>query len=427
MKSVCCHVVLPAVLLGITLLDGRPMRAEDPAPAPPVPRSASIGADSIEPQANVEAPSAPGDELTPEAQQAAQTLRAQLSADSEAILMLDDILQGKVLGPEDGWFRVALSQTRYDWKTVASRYDGNADGKIDNQEFGGWEKDFQRLDRDRDGAVTESDLQWKAHALAPTPGALLFRHADRDGNGKVSQDEFLQFFQDLDADATGFVSLDDMRAKLQMPGDADPKNRPDYPNRSTLVLGLARQEVGSLQPGPALNEPAPDFTLQSLDGSSVTLSNEIGNQPVVLIFGNFTCSPFRSHAGNLEKLYRNYRDRARFLLVYVREAHPNDGWWSMNNRRVGIDLAQPTSDAQRCEVAGRCRDYLQLDLPFLVDNVNDTVGATYSGMPNRFYLIDREGRVAFKSGRGPFGFKPGELEQALIWLLATDGFSTSNS
>ncbi len=38
-------------------------------------------------------------------------------------------------------------------------------------------------------------------------------------------------------------------------------------------------------------------------------------------------------------------------------------------------------------------------------------------MPGRFYLIDRDGKVAYKSGRGPFGFKPAELEQSLILLL----------
>src|SRR5262249_8953389 len=31
--------------------------------------------------------------------------------------------------------------------------------------------------------------------------------------------------------------------------------------------------------------------------------------------------------------------------------------------------------------------------------------------------IDKYGRVAYKGGRGPFGFKPGELEQALIMNL----------
>jgi hypothetical protein len=38
-------------------------------------------------------------------------------------------------------------------------------------------------------------------------------------------------------------------------------------------------------------------------------------------------------------------------------------------------------------------------------------------MPARLYLIDADGKVAYKSGRGPFGFKPGELEQALVMSL----------
>ncbi len=38
-------------------------------------------------------------------------------------------------------------------------------------------------------------------------------------------------------------------------------------------------------------------------------------------------------------------------------------------------------------------------------------------MPGRLYLIDPEGKVASKSGRGPFGFKPAELEQSLVMLL----------
>jgi hypothetical protein len=37
-------------------------------------------------------------------------------------------------------------------------------------------------------------------------------------------------------------------------------------------------------------------------------------------------------------------------------------------------------------------------------------------MPDRLYIIDAAGRVAYKGGRGPFGFKPGEMEQALLML-----------
>jgi Iodothyronine deiodinase len=52
-----------------------------------------------------------------------------------------------------------------------------------------------------------------------------------------------------------------------------------------------------------------------------------------------------------------------------------------------------------------------------VDGIDDRVGHAYSGMPDRLYIIDREGKVAFKSGRGPFWFNPAEMEQALMMLL----------
>ncbi len=51
-------------------------------------------------------------------------------------------------------------------------------------------------------------------------------------------------------------------------------------------------------------------------------------------------------------------------------------------------------------------------MPVLVDEISDPVGNAYSAMPARLYVIDTAGKVAYKSGRGPFGFKPGEMEQA---------------
>jgi hypothetical protein len=56
-------------------------------------------------------------------------------------------------------------------------------------------------------------------------------------------------------------------------------------------------------------------------------------------------------------------------------------------------------------------------MPMLVDAMDDRVSHAYSAMPNRLYIIDRSGRVAYQSGRGPFGFLPGEMEQALHLLL----------
>jgi type I thyroxine 5'-deiodinase len=56
-------------------------------------------------------------------------------------------------------------------------------------------------------------------------------------------------------------------------------------------------------------------------------------------------------------------------------------------------------------------------MPLLVDTVEDEVNRAYSGFPDRLYLIDREGKVIYKGGRGPFGYIPRELEQTLLLYL----------
>ena len=119
----------------------------------------------------------------------------------------------------------------------------------------------------------------------------------------------------------------------------------------------------------------------------------------------------------MEELKRRYGDKVQFLGVYVREAHPTDGWRVESNDREGVRIAQPRSDAERTTVAARCCQSLKMTMPLVVDGIDDHVGHLYSGMPDRLYLIGRDGRVVYKGGRGPFGFKPGELEQSLIMHL----------
>jgi hypothetical protein len=112
-----------------------------------------------------------------------------------------------------------------------------------------------------------------------------------------------------------------------------------------------------------------------------------------------------------------YKDRAEFLAIYVREAHPVEGWRMPSNDKVGIIIQQPRAQVERVRVAQQCGTVLQMTMPLLVDEIDDRVGHAYSGMPDRLYVIDRNGRVAYKSGRGPFGFEPGEMEQALLMLF----------
>lgn len=356
----------------------------------------------------------------------------QLDADPnhpEWLAMFADILQGSQLGARDGWFKRAVAQTRYPWKQVSARYDRDGNDRIEAAELSASETEFARLDRDHDGAITEKDLVWRDHALAMSPGMMLYYEADDDSDGRVTREEIEALFQRADTDGQGFLSQDDLRALLPMPSmgpTSSGTQKAAEPSKATLVRGLFQQEIGSLKPGPAVGETAPDFTLKKVGGDGeVTLSKALGSKPVVLVFGNITCGPFRGQAGNVEKLYRRYKDRANFLMVYVREAHPTDGWKMSSNERKGVELAQPKTFDERLGVAQTCQRKLGFDMPFLVDTINDEVGATYSGMPSRLYVIDRAGKVAYKSGRGPFGFKPLEAEQALLWTLLDEAAPTA--
>jgi hypothetical protein len=175
-----------------------------------------------------------------------------------------------------------------------------------------------------------------------------------------------------------------------------------------------RPVEGALKVGDA----APDFTLKSPDGkASVTLSALNGPQPVVLVFASYTWGPFRLQAGAVEQCYQKYKDRAKFLLVYIREAHPSDGWQIPQNVRDGIEIAQPKTDDARAKVAVTCLEHLKLTLPCVVDGVDNRVGTAYAGWPDRFYIVGTDGKIICKSDPGPRGFSVPELTGKLDELL----------
>ncbi len=107
-----------------------------------------------------------------------------------------------------------------------------------------------------------------------------------------------------------------------------------------------------------------------------------------------------------------------FLAVYIREAHPEDGWILAENRRSGLAVHEPRTDEERRAVATTCAANLRMRMPIVVDGVDNAVASAYGGWPDRLYLIRRDGRIAFQGGEGPFGFKPEELERAIRRELA---------
>ncbi len=83
------------------------------------------------------------------------------------------------------------------------------------------------------------------------------------------------------------------------------------------------------------------------------------------------------------------------------------------NVRDQVVFADPTTFEERTAVAESCVRKLGIRIPAVVDDVGDGVEVAYTGWPDRLYVIGRDGRVAFKSAPGPFGFKPKAMEEAL--------------
>jgi Iodothyronine deiodinase len=105
-----------------------------------------------------------------------------------------------------------------------------------------------------------------------------------------------------------------------------------------------------------------------------------------------------------------------FLAVYIVEAHPSDVWQMESNIRDNVVFASPKNEEERALVAGACVRKLGIKFPAVLDQFDNTTEKAYTGWPDRIYLIDAGGRVAYKSKPGPFGFKPDELSKALTHL-----------
>jgi len=99
------------------------------------------------------------------------------------------------------------------------------------------------------------------------------------------------------------------------------------------------------------------------------------------------------------------------------EAHPSDVWQMESNIKDKIVFASPKDETERAFVAGACVRKLGIKFPAVLDEFANSTERDYTAWPDRIYLIDAKGRIAFKSKPGPFGFRPNELRSALGRLL----------
>ncbi len=116
----------------------------------------------------------------------------------------------------------------------------------------------------------------------------------------------------------------------------------------------------------------------------------------------------------MKELQAAYGEKVEFLVVYITEAHALDGASPKGGADGSPIVEEPTTLAERREIAQRCDIALGLaPMKVLIDDMKDTAGSAYSGHPDRLYLVGKEGRISYAGDRGPRGFNPNELEDAI--------------
>lgn len=118
----------------------------------------------------------------------------------------------------------------------------------------------------------------------------------------------------------------------------------------------------------ALAQDAPSFRLPGLDGKEYTLSDFRG-QPVVLFFFTTWCPYCAKELPLLEKLYKEYREKASFVVL-------------------GINLQEPET------LVRKFTEEVGISFPVLLDAKGETASLyRILGLPTLFF-VDPQGKVA---------------------------------
>ena len=98
------------------------------------------------------------------------------------------------------------------------------------------------------------------------------------------------------------------------------------------------------------------------------------------------------------------------LLIYASMLGATRSAKLRNVAIAAAALPAPTTTVLPAGGGGRCCG---------VQDSADAAATAYAALPDRLYLVGIDGRVAYAGGRGPWGFRPGELGKAIDALPKT--------
>ncbi|MDH3336273.1 MAG: redoxin domain-containing protein [Gammaproteobacteria bacterium] len=172
---------------------------------------------------------------------------------------------------------------------------------------------------------------------------------------------------------------------------------------------------------PSEAAPAPEFQLADIDGNEVALYDLVGEKPVVVQLGSYSCPVFRYRRFDVQKLQREFAGRVDFVVVYTLEAHPFDGinpyearvWNPLINRAMGVHVPEHKSLDERRARAAATSAAVELNSRFLVDGMDNAVWRQYGAAPSAAYVLDLQGIIRL---RQPWVY-PKEIRKVLNEIL----------
>ena len=117
----------------------------------------------------------------------------------------------------------------------------------------------------------------------------------------------------------------------------------------------------------------------------------------------------------MEKLYQQYKDRVDFLVVYIKEAHPGS-IVEVPTAEGGTELqvvGRTAGSDDRLANLRKVMKLTRLTMPSVIDDDEGSVQRAYTAWPDRLYVVGQDGKIGFKGGPGPSGFRVPELA---AWL-----------
>jgi Spy/CpxP family protein refolding chaperone len=232
----------------------------------------------------------------------------------------------------------------------------------------------------------------------------------RDATPEQRRAKVQEIFEGM-RDEIGDILTPEQKQKLQQlmkqrqADNPQTANTDDRPKRSAALLNRKDLDLPATRPAQHTvleehptkpmedGQTAPDVALHWMNGDAVHLSTFKG-RVIVLVFGSYSTPAFRDKASALPKIADSYNNRAKFVLVYTKEAHPSDGWTVERNKHDDVEIAQPTDLAGRKAAAQQAVTALHLtNIPVAIDSMDDAAANAYGAFPDGVIIIGKNGKI----------------------------------